>query len=267
MRARLLSMAAAGVLLSAAWAQAASVAFDVASNYVSPGPPWTNGSNAGVGFGPWQFTPGTNTSTAGFFIGNSANNGSAPSGNINTAGVAFGLYANSGQTASAVRPLTGGPLSLGQILSLNMDNGFVSTNSVVGFSLQTASGTNVFEFYFRGGGSNYIVNVGGTETTTSIPYTDGGLSLAFQLTSPTSFSLSVVRLVSMTSFTITGTFATPASIERLRLFNFSAGSGSGFDAYFNALRVGEAPPVDEIPLPAASLMGAVALGGLLLRRR
>ena len=247
---------------------AASVAFDEASNYSS----WTNGSNGGFGFGAWQLVPTSNSSNAGFFLGNSANNGFVPSGNINSANsTAFGLYANNGQTASAVRPFTGGPLAVGQTLSLQMDNGFIDNNSVVGFSLQTSGGANVLEFYFRGGTANYILNVGGVETSTAIAFTDGGLSLAFTLTSPTTYSLNVTRLVTSQIFNLTGSFASPASIERLRLFNFSAGSGSQYDAYFNQLRIGEAPPPPPpepvIPLPAASLMGMTLLTGLLGRRR
>ncbi|MFN4243676.1 MAG: hypothetical protein ACK4PI_10620 [Tepidisphaerales bacterium] len=261
-------LASAAVLMSASLASAASVAFDFASNYVSPNPPWTNGSNGGFGFGAWQLTPSSNTGNAGFFLGNSAGNGSAPSGDINSAGVAFGLYANSGQTASAVRPFTGGPLAIGQIFSMSMDNGFIDNNGVVGFGLQTAGGTNVFEFYFRGGTSNYIMNIGGTEVTTPIPFTDDGLAVVFKLLSPTTFSFTVTDLQTTTLYTLGGTFSTPASIERLRLFNFNAGGGSQRDAYFNFLRITEAPPPPvEIPLPAASLMGMALLGGLVTRRR
>lgn len=255
----------------AAWACqvfAASVAFDEASNYST----WANGSNGGSGFGAWQLAPFSNSSTAGFFLGSSANNGSAPSGNINsTNGTAFGLYANSGQTASAVRPFTGGPLAVGQTLSLRMDNGFINNNGVVGFSLQTSGGVNVFEFYFRGGTTNYILNVGGVETTTAVSFTDGGLSLAFTLTSPTAYALDVTRLENNQVFNLTGSFASPASIERLRLFNFNAGGGSARDAFFNQLRIAEAPPPPPpepvIPLPAASLMGMTLLAGLMGRRR
>lgn len=247
---------------------AASVAVDQASNYTA----WTNGSNGGSGFGAWQLTPSSNSNNAGFFLGNSANNGSVPSGNINSAnGTAFGLYANSGQTASAVRPFTGGALAVGQTLSLQMDNGWIDNSRVVGFSLQTSGGANVLEFYFRGGTANYIINVGGVETTTAVAYTDGGLSLAFTLTSPTTYALDVTRLVNSQVFNLTGSFGSPASIERLRLFNFSAGGGGAYDAFFNHLRIGEVPtpppPDPVIPLPTASLMGMALLAGLMGRRR
>lgn len=259
-----------GVIV-AAWACqvfAASVAVDQASNYSA----WTNGSNGGSGFGAWQLVPPSNSNNAGFFLGSSANNGSAPSGNINSAnGTAFGLYANSGQTASAVRPFTGGALAVGQTLSLQMDNGWIDHNSVVGFSLQTSGGGNVLEFYFRGGTANYIVNVGGVETNTAVAFTDGGLSLAFTLTSPTTYALDVTRLVNNQVFNLTGSFGSAASIERLRLFNFNAGGGSPYDAFFNQLRIGQVapppPPEPVIPLPAASLMGMTLLAGLMGRRR
>src|SRR5437879_8433719 len=114
--------------------QAANTAFDQASNSpYEPGGTWTNGQNGGFGFGAWVLSPSSNTANAGFFMGSSSGNAGGSSGNIDTAGVSWGMFANSGQTASAVRPLTGGSLLVGQKITLSIDNGFLDTGSVEGF--------------------------------------------------------------------------------------------------------------------------------------
>src|SRR5205085_2903170 len=83
------------------------VAYDRASEGAYNGG-WTNGSNGGVGFGPWTLVLGNSNGTSnGFFIGSSTNNGSGGGVGIDSCGESFGIYANNGVYAVAYRSLGG----------------------------------------------------------------------------------------------------------------------------------------------------------------
>lgn len=220
---------------------------------------WQTGDNGGSGFGAWTLSGGT---SAGLLIGNSKNNGDGDGnndGDINSTGdKAWGLYANSGQTASAVRSFNSA-LSVGQSFSLQMDNGWIENGGTVGFGLQNASGDNRFEFFFVGGASKYQRNDAGGVQNTTLDFTDGGLTIVFQLTGVNSYTATVTaRYDSGTTQTDTfsGTLLNSGSIERLRLFNANAGPNSQRDAFFN-----------NIAVPEPSFLTLLALSGMLLRRR
>jgi hypothetical protein len=93
---------------------------------------WQSGDNGGTGFGAWQLSAQINGNNAGFFVGDSDNNGCFNDGfgvcppcgpGINTAGKAWGLYANTSTLAEAIRPFAGGAILAGQSFSIDMDNG------------------------------------------------------------------------------------------------------------------------------------------------
>lgn len=187
----------------------------------------------------WTFSttsgdPGQN----GFFIGSSANNGTAPSGNIDSSGVAWGIYANNSNLADAVRPFYGA-MATGQTFQIDMDNGFITGGGnpgAVGFGLRTAAATNRFELYFKGGSANYFINDSrGLDQDTGVAWTDGGIHAAFTQTGPDTYSVKIVR-AGVTN-TITGTLAGPSgtTITNLRLFDYNAGNDAGADAFFNNL--------------------------------
>lgn len=191
-----------------------------------------NGAGWG-GFGPWAIS---NTSTS------TTQNGEAiqASGTaIDTAGASWQLYANSGQIASAVRPFNNA-LPTNETVSINMANGFVSTGASVGFGLQDANGTNRFEFFFTGGGTNYLINdannVGGV---TPVGYTTNGLIIQVTLTNADSYVATIIRLANASTNTISGTLegVSGSAITQMRLFNAFAGSGSAYDLYFNSLQL------------------------------
>ncbi|HJT81454.1 MAG TPA: PEP-CTERM sorting domain-containing protein [Chthoniobacterales bacterium] len=86
---------------------------------------WTDGSNGGFGFTPWQITTNNDNTEhfAGTFIGDAGDSGVNPA--INTDGRAFGMYANTtgntdGASVSAMRDFAGGPLVAGQSFSLDI---------------------------------------------------------------------------------------------------------------------------------------------------
>jgi PEP-CTERM motif len=248
--------------------QASNTAFDQANNSpYEPGNTWTNGQNGGTGFGAWVLTTTSGvTSQNGFFMGSSSGNGNGSSGNINTAGVSWGMYANSGQTASAVRPFTGGDLLVGQSVTLEMDNGFLTSGSSEGFGLQTSGGANRLEFYFLGGTAGYTLADGSGTNVTSIPFTSDGLAIKFTLTGINMYSLSVKTNPngtggSTTNFNGTLEGVAGTGIDQLRFFDFNGGNGQGSagDFYANLLTV---------PEPSTWFAGALSiLGALLFARR
>src|SRR5580658_6864263 len=70
---------------------------------------WSNGSQAGSGFGAWQLNPITNNANASYFIQSSVmnENGGLPgngSNDINSGGVAWGMVAQNATVANATRP-------------------------------------------------------------------------------------------------------------------------------------------------------------------
>jgi hypothetical protein len=210
----------------------------------------------GWGAGGWQLaTTGTN-GTGGLFIGSSTSNGGGDpdsTGDIDTSHQAWGLYANSGALSQAIRPFNG-LMAVGQTFEIAMDNGYLNSAAQnggsigagsVGFGLQDAGGTNRFEFYFTGGDSQYrIHDATSTSNATGISFTDQGLDLAFTLTGTNTYSVTVTAadsdgpsgLPATFTGTLTGTPGT--SISQVRLFNFSAGVGQTYDAYFNSISIG-----------------------------
>src|SRR5580658_4277197 len=80
---------------------------------------WSNGSQAGSGFGTWELSQTTNGNNVFFYVNSSTetDNGTAPgngSNDINTAGVAWGMTAVDGALAWATRPFPSA-LTSGQV--------------------------------------------------------------------------------------------------------------------------------------------------------
>lgn len=249
-------------LLWPALAWAATLAGDSAAAYAT----WTNGSSGGTGFAPWVLTPASSGSTAGHFVGNSAANGDGDNngdGDINTAGKAWCMYGNSGNTASAVRgfPAT---MAVNDIFTLAMDNGFLDNTGTpqptVGFGLQNASGQNLFEFIFIGGQSNYKTVSGAGTVDTGLAFSDEGLTIAFSLTSPTTYQVTITRLAGGNA-TLSGSLSNPPggqSIAQVRLFNANAGSGGSRDACFNSMTL-ERPTYVELRNFSATALSDTAV--------
>ena len=268
--------------MTAATARAANLASDNAAASSAYADGWQTGDNGGTGLGAWNLGVSINdVSRDGHFVGSSQGNGFSD-GNIDTSGSAWGLYANGNNgivnaLAVGYRPFTGGALSIGQTLTLKMDNGFIdgSAPGMVGFALVTSdlvagnalfsvlpNSSTRFEFLFTGGQSNYQIalgdGVGGFNTTdTGVGFTSAGLTVAFTLTGANSFSVSVNG-----GPAITGTLGGNASdaLNGVAVFNYAAGSGSSNDAFFNSLAI--------VPEPSTALLvGAGLLGALALRKR
>jgi 1,4-alpha-glucan branching enzyme len=207
---------------------------------------WTNGSAAGSGFGPWQFSPPTNNGNAFYYIQTSTlndNGGSAGNGgnDINNGGTAWGMTALNSAVANATRPFASA-LTTAQSFQIDMDNGNITSGGSVGFSLENGSAQPVWQYFFTGGSNTYTINA----TTISGPalpnFTRDGIRLTFSLTSASTYSVNVLIYTAGgtagagTTTTYTGSLLSPSggqTITSVRLFNFNAGSGTNNNAYFN----------------------------------
>ncbi|MCS7049213.1 MAG: PEP-CTERM sorting domain-containing protein [Verrucomicrobiae bacterium] len=242
-------------------AQAAALASDVASD-IAYDDGWATGDNGGTGFGPWTLNTFGSGGVAGHFIGNSSNNAGGSSGNINTAGESFGLFAEPGMVSEAIRPFTGA-LTVGQIFLIDFDNGWIQDGGTVGLGLQNNASQNRIEFFFIGGQTTYKIQTGATQTDSGVGFTGDGLRLEFTLTGADTMKL----VIKNTGGSTLATFSNLAlggnagsGIDRVRLFNASAGPGSNHDAFYNSLRI--------IPEPTTALLvGLGVMGAMLLRRR
>lgn len=251
-------------------ARASLTASDNAADSAYSGGGNYNTLNGGTGFSAWSVLPSVNGGTQGAFIGSSTNNGSGSSGGIDVSGKSFGLYGNTGAGADAFRPFTGGSLSIGQSVIIDMDNGFIDAGGTVGLGLQTLGGgsvsTNRIEFYFAGGASGYTIDLNGSTVNSGVGFTADGLRLTFTLTAANTMNLTVGSLNGSnggTNSTFTGLSLGGVSgtgIDQIHLFNFNAGGGASKDAFFNSLAV--------IPEPSTMmLVGCGLLGAWVIRRR
>lgn len=251
---------------------AANLAFDSAAHPVyNDG--WQTGDNGGFGFGPWALLPfGTGS---GHFMASSTGNGDAlddgltnglaNDGDIDTAGRAWGMYAwfdSAASGAGAFRPLTGGPLTIGQSIAIDMDNGYITSPGANSVGIQFLSSSDSVLFRLEAGDSHYEVYSSNltTVTPTTLPAADEGLTLSLTRTGPNSVSLTATLRNGMTqTLPLSMTGASGADIQGVVLINDSAGQGPAHDTFFNSIVV--------TPEPAS--LGILAVGALatLTRRK
>ena len=142
-----------------------------------------------------------------------------------------------GASGDEVATRTFAALAVGQVVSIDFDNGNVDNGSKVGFSLQTAGGADVLQFYFLGGAANYkywddVLN----EQDTGIGWGYTGKRVQFVLTSATTYSL-IVTPCGGSATTLTGTFS-GATIAQVKLFNGNTAGGDPDNVYFNNFLIG-----------------------------
>ena len=201
---------------------------------------WTDGQSGGIGWGGgWQLSAG---SSAGHFVAGSATT------NLNSGARAWGLWANNGGLSAAVRPLAG-QLQVGDVLRVKFENNGIDDGGSTGIGLQNRFGQNLLEFLFIGGDTNYVVNDAVINRQTGLPWTDQGLTLEFELLAPTLYRLQTGSLV------VTGTLAVTSEsvIDRLRAWNYKAGSGSSRNVYLADLAI------DGVPLESAMFQDEVTI--------
>jgi GH15 family glucan-1,4-alpha-glucosidase len=211
---------------------------------------WTNGSNGGVGFGPWTLTASgvMGSSSNGYLLGASTTNAFGASPGIDAAGKSWGIYANGGNFTAAYRTFANGPLQVGQSFLINIDNGFIDAGDADGFVLRNgnaASGPgdyntgSRFEFLYLGGDSSNsykVVDSGGLQNI-GVPFTGTGLRLVFTLTGTNTYSLTTIDNASGATNTFSGTLAGSGTLDSLAIYNRNSGSGADHDAFLNSLQI------------------------------
>lgn len=219
---------------------------------------WNSGDNFGFGFAPWQFVT---MGSAGLFLGDSTQNAGNGSGSGGTsAGInsannrAWGLFANSGGSATAIRPFQS-PLSVGETLRVDFDNGFIDSNGVEGISLRTADGTGLWQFSFTGGQNVYRIFDQRGLVDTALPFTGGGMHIDFTLTSTSTYS-ATIQLASGQTQTIAGTLANAGAVAEFEVFDQNGGFNSSNNDYANNLAI----------VPEPGVFALVAMGLLALFR-
>ena len=125
---------------------------------------------------------------------------------------------------------------MGDVLRLKFQNNQIEFAASTGIGLQNRFGQNLLEFLFIGGDTNYVFNDAVISRPTGIPWTDQGLNLEFELTSPSAYRLTV------NSLTVTGQLAVTSEsvIDRFRTWNYSTGpvtGGEGYNVYLTDLSI------------------------------
>lgn len=168
---------------------------------------WTNGSNGGTGFGPWQlFASNTAGGFAGFWRPDEAagDHGVDNAGAIDRdGGAAWASFANKGggvDKATAYRAFDEPLANAGDRFSATFENGAVEGR--LGISLRSdnlattaddyAAGARM-QFFFQGGGDNYSLLDGDGLFDTGIGWTPFGLKVEVTLRSAETYDLLVWR--------------------------------------------------------------------------
>jgi hypothetical protein len=191
---------------------------DSPDNYSS----WSNGGTGGTGFENWSLS---SSGTGGHFLAQTSSHANM---SVGSAG-GFGLWANSGGISTATRNFST-PMAAGDIFALRFDSNWVDNGTETGFALTDNSGNVKFRFYFVGGESRYRITDNTTARDSGIGYTEGGLSLAFALTSANTYTLSTGGA------NVTGTLATVGrAISRLVVENKNAGPNTERNLYIGSM--------------------------------
>ncbi|MFM9024669.1 MAG: hypothetical protein ACKON7_04920, partial [Planctomycetaceae bacterium] len=229
------SIVSAGLLMTAALVALGSCreahaqltwAADNAGNY-SGG--WGNGTDGGLGFGPWAFS--VNSGAGGFagaFIGDPVS-----AGITNFGTQAFGLYANpagSGASVTVLRPFDG-PMGVGDTFSfqwaVNWDSNSSSGNK--GFNLFTGGTTQVLNVNQGSFPGPIVVN----SATTSLAYGTNPMTWTMSLVSPTSLVVQATPRTGGTSVAYSGTFAVTQGPDAISLYASQMAGGDQRQPYFN----------------------------------
>ncbi len=197
---------------------------------------WTSGQNGGQRWGTgWVLTA---TANSGHFLAD------ASQPNLSLGPRAWGLWANSGGLSDAVRSFAD-YLHAGDALTLHFENNWIQTGGSAGIGLRNGYNENLFEFFFIGGGTNYLINDSQPGRHTGVPWTGDGLTLTFELLEPTTYRFTV------NGTAITGVLATATETmaRKFRIWNFNAGAGYEYNVYLADLAI-NGLPLDSTPYSA-----------------
>lgn len=226
---------------------------DTAANYGGVGEPaWTDGANAGNGFGAWNLYT---TGSAGNFLGSSVSQGF---GNIDTAGQSFGMYGNpAGDNYFNAERSFSSTLNTGDTFSIDLAIAFRNGNKGISlFSGGFAPANEVWNF--NTGGDQYSAagsNLGWSYSQTSI------FNLLTTQTGANTYTISLTRGLDTYSTNITGL----GGLSGFKLYVGSTGAGNDLNNLFaNNLQTTIVPE----PLPSSyALISLVALALICYKKR
>ena len=257
----------AGVL-SAGSALGSNLASDNAGDAVYAGG-WNNGMNGGYGFGAWTQSVYTAGGGVGYFYVNSyVNNPVCGAPGIDTSGASWGLsVANTASGSTfAMRPFTGGPLSIGQTFQIDLQNGYVD-GGAVGIDLRDTTSMSAYNagellsLYFSGGWHIYD----GNGNPNLLSYDTDGFIVDFTVTGANTYSLTMTNLDPSASpgnqsITVTGTLETQAGgegVDSVALGSQQNTTDSYHNMYFNSMEI--IPEPSTIVLVCLGMLGVLAI--------
>ncbi len=191
---------------------------------------WTNGSQGGSGFGPWQ-------------LADSAPNGYAGHARFDTNvwnvppafGGAFSLWASGGAYSEAQRPFTQA-MGTNDAFVVQFDNNLLEAGKSVGVALADNLGVRRLYFMCYEGWSNYWVYDAQTWRQTSIPVTQNGIDVRVELTDSNTYRLAVGTNA------MTGALIDGGAISQFVAYNSGSGPETAYDFYVGGMRI-ESPSV------------------------
>lgn len=211
------------------------IATDNGANYSSG---WTNGSNGGTGFQPWQFTFVSGTGFAGGFIGDPASAGIS-----GMSSSSFGLFSNpagSGASATVKRPFSN-PLSAGEKFIVNFGMNWDSDGSGIK-GLRLLSGSEALVTISMGGSA--VIQINGNTMFNN--YGTQVMTITFEYLGDGEIRVSGNGRDGAESYdqTLTVDSGSPDGVE---FFSQNLAGGNQRQLYFNNLRIEGLP--EEVDPP------------------
>jgi hypothetical protein len=178
----------------------------------------------------------------GEITGNSADNGGGSAAGAGNP--AWGLWSTFTHTANASLDLAGGALDVGQTLSMDFDNGYLSSPfGYVRVTFESGGRWDAFQFDIEQGSTNYRITDGGGDRT-SIPLTYDGVHIEFTLGTLGTYAVSVNGELSA------GTLDGATTFDRVLVTSGSNSTDPESYLYFNNVSV----------IPEPTSIGLLVLG-------
>ncbi len=230
-----------------------TIALDGARN-TAYGGAWNDSSNGGSGYRPWDLTPG---GSAGFFIGNPANDGMITTG-IDT--VAFGMFATGTQYANARRSFSR-PMKVGDELTFYWAINFDANTGNKGFDIIANDTGKVFNLN-NAGSQAIILDIPSVRRDTVLKgYGVRPMLVKLNRKDANSYTLSITSRDS-TESTYTTTISSSLAINAMNLYIGDQRDTDGRrNIYFNKFRITSIDTVVTTPVLSTTAVTSVTNTG------